>query len=93
MCREIYPEEMWYALEKADSGRISQNASTKYAVPSRAQQYELSQRPSRFAHWGRCKGRVEGFEQEARPQIDNSNTGWLGIGSARQHEESIISCA
>jgi hypothetical protein len=41
MCREIYPEEMWYALEKADSGRISQNASTKYAVPSRAQQYEL----------------------------------------------------
>lgn len=32
---------MWYALEKADSGIISQNASTKYAVPSRAQQYEL----------------------------------------------------
>jgi len=41
VCAVKYIPEMWYALEKVDSGKISQNASTKYAVPSRAQQYEL----------------------------------------------------
>lgn len=34
VCAEKYiPEEMWYALEKAGSGKISQNASTKIRRP------------------------------------------------------------
>lgn len=60
MCREIYPEEMWYALEKADSGRISQNASTKYAVPSRAQQYELVN-DLHVSRIGKVQGQGRGF--------------------------------